>query len=84
MGDPDSGQNWGAENRDGSSGANFVSAPANGTEWSVNTTPPSAGGTQAVQYQASGNKAGTYTTVANMTSNVTPGTTQVVQTLTVR
>jgi hypothetical protein len=82
-GDPDSGVNWGAENRDGTSGVNIASAPANGSEWRVNTAQPAAGGTQAVQYQASGDKAGTHTTVANMTSNVTPGTTQVVVTLTV-
>jgi hypothetical protein len=74
--------NWGAENRDGTSGANIASAPANGSEWKVNTTPPAAGGTQTVQYQVSGDKAGTHSTVANMTSNVTAGTTQVVVTLT--
>ena len=32
-GDPDSGVNWGAENRDGSSGANIAVAPANGSEF---------------------------------------------------
>jgi hypothetical protein len=81
-GDPDSGQNWGAENRNGSSGANIPSAPADGSEWSVDTSPPTAGGTQTITYQASGNRAGTFQSVANMTSNVTPGTTQVVVNLT--
>jgi hypothetical protein len=36
-----------------------------------------------VTYDASAKKAGTYTSVAGMTSDVTPGITQVVQTLTV-
>ncbi|HEY7624239.1 MAG TPA: S8 family serine peptidase [Candidatus Limnocylindria bacterium] len=81
-GDPDSGVNWGAENRDGTSGANLAAAPGDNTEYRVNTTPPTAGGTQTIQYQASGKKAGTYSSVASMTSNVTPGTTQVVVNLT--
>ena len=82
-GDPDSGQNWGAENRDGSSGANIASAPVNGHEFAIHTTPPAAGGSATITYDASSKKAGTYKTVAGMTSNVTPGTTQVVKTLTV-
>jgi len=82
-GDPASGQNWGAENRDGSSGANIASAPANSTQYSVNLSPPIPGGTQTVTYDASAKKAGTYRAVADMTSDVTPGTTEVVQTLTV-
>ena len=32
-----SGQNWGAENRDGTSGANISPAPPNGHEFSINT-----------------------------------------------
>jgi len=43
-GDPDSGQNWGAENRTGTSGANIATAPANGSEYKVHTLPPTAGG----------------------------------------
>ena len=79
--DPGSGGNSGAENRDGTSGKNLTT-PANSTEWHVNTAPPAAGGTATIEYDASAKKAGTYTTVAGMTSNVTAGTTEVVQTLT--
>jgi subtilisin family serine protease len=80
--DPGSGGNTGAENRDGTSGVNLA-APANDTEWAVNTTGPAAGGTASVSYDASSKKAGTYDSTASMTSNRTPGITQVVQTLTV-
>jgi hypothetical protein len=79
--DPGSGGNSGAENRDGTSGKNLTT-PANTTEWHVNTAPPAAGGTATIEYDASAKKAGTYTTVAGMTSNVTSGTTQAVHTLT--
>jgi hypothetical protein len=80
--DPGSGGNSGAENREGTSGQNLTT-PANNTEWRVNLSGPTAGGTAMVTYDASAKKAGTYTTVAGMTSDVTPGITQVVQTLTV-
>jgi hypothetical protein len=82
-GDPGSGVNWGAENSDGTSGKNISPAPANGTEWAIHTSPPAAGGTATIWYDASAKKAGTYRSIASMTSDVTPGTTQVVQTLTV-
>ena len=82
-GDPASGQNWGAENSDGSSGANIATAPANGSEFLLHTTPPTAGGTQVVSYDASAGQPGTYTSTASMTSNITPGTTQKAVTLTV-
>ena len=82
-GDPDSGVNWGAENRDGSSGANIATAPANGSEYLVNTTPPAAGGSVSIPFDVSAKKAGTWHSVAAMTSSMTPGTTQVLQTLTV-
>jgi hypothetical protein len=80
--DPGSGGNSGAENRDGSSGKNLVT-PADGTEWLVSLSPPVAGGTATIGYDASAKKAGMYRSVASMTSDVTPGTTEVVQTLTV-
>jgi hypothetical protein len=83
VGDPTSGVNWGAENRTGTSGVNLAAAPADGSEWAVNTTGPTAGGTQTITYDVSAKKAGTYRSVAAMTSNLTPGTTQVVQTLTI-
>jgi hypothetical protein len=49
----------------------------------VTTAPPVAGGSQTITYDASSKKAGTYKSVAGMTSDQTPGVTQVVQTLTV-
>jgi hypothetical protein len=49
----------------------------------VTTTPPAAGGTATIGYDASSKNAGTYTSTASMTSNVTPGTAQAVKTLTV-
>ncbi len=67
-GDPDSGQNWGAENRTGSSGVNFASAPANGSEWAVNTSPPTAGGAVVLNFDIFSKIAGTYHSVASMTS----------------
>ena len=83
VGDPDAGVNWGAENRTGTSGANIGSAPADGSDYIVDTVPPAAGGGVTITYDAKSKKAGTYKTVAGMTSNVTPGATQVVKELTV-
>ncbi len=80
--DPGSGGNSGAENRDGTSGQNLAT-PHDNTEWAVNLSPPTAGGSVTITYDASSKKVGTYKSVAAMTSDVTPGTTQVVQTLTV-
>jgi hypothetical protein len=82
-GDPDSGSNWGAENRDGSSGANIATQPASDTEYAVNTTGPTAGGTTTLTYDVWSKFAGTYHSVASMTSDQTPGVTQVSQTITV-
>jgi hypothetical protein len=80
-GDPDSGVSWGAENRDGSSGVNILTAPANGSEFFVNTSPPAAGGTGTIRFDLKGNKTGAFDSVAEMTSNLTPGKTQVIQTV---
>jgi hypothetical protein len=82
-GDPGSAINWGAENRDGTSGKNIPSAPANNTEWRPVLTPPTAGGSATFTYDASADQPKTYTSTASMTSSVTPGTSQSVQTLTV-
>lgn len=82
-GDPDSGVNWGAENRDGSSGVNLVSAPANGAEYAVITAPPTAGGSVMILFDIWAGKPNIYRSVASMTSDQTPGITQVVVTLTV-
>jgi hypothetical protein len=78
-GDPDSGSNWGAENRDGTSGKNIAAQPANGSEWRVTLTGPTAGGSATIGYDASAKKEGDYHSVASMTSSVTPGITQVVR-----
>jgi subtilisin family serine protease len=82
-GDPGSAMNWGAENRDGTSGKNIPSAPANGSEYRPVLSGPTAGGTVTVPYDASAAIPGGYTSVASMTSNQTPGITQVVSGLTV-
>ncbi len=82
-GDPASGTNWGAENRDGTSGKNIVPPPANGSEFAVLTAPPQAGGTASFSWDVSADRHGTFGSIASMTSNVTPGKTQVVQTFTV-
>lgn len=57
-GDPGSGSNWGAENRDGTSGKNIPAQPANGSEFAVVLAPPQAGGTVTIEYDASAAKAG--------------------------
>ncbi|MGZ4380678.1 MAG: S8 family serine peptidase [Gaiellaceae bacterium] len=82
-GDPGSAMNWGAENRTGTSGINIPSAPANNTEYRVNMGPPTPGGSVVLNFDVFSKKAGTYQSVAAMTSDTTPGTTQVSQTITV-
>jgi hypothetical protein len=82
-GDPDAGVNWGAENRNGSSGMDIASAPANSSQYTVNTSGPTPGGSATITYDAEAKRAGVYKSVATMTSNVTPGKTQEVVTLTV-
>jgi hypothetical protein len=82
-GDPDSGQNWGAENRTGSSGANIASAPPNGSEWKVNTSPPAAGGSVSIPFDITSKVAGFYHSLASLTADTVAGTTQVSQPITV-
>ncbi len=82
-GDPASGSNWGAENRNGTSGQNIPVQPPNGSEFAVITAPPQAGGTASFSWDVSADRSGTFGSIASMTSNVTPGKTQVVQTFTV-
>jgi hypothetical protein len=82
-GDPDSGQNWGAENRTGSSGANIATAPANGSEWKVNTSPPAAGGSVSIPFDITSKVAGFYHSLASLTADTVAGTTQVSQPITV-
>jgi hypothetical protein len=82
-GDPASGVNWGAENRDGTSGQNLAAPPANDSEWAVILTGPVAGGSASVSWDVSADRSGTFSSIASMTSNVTAGSTQVLQTFTV-
>ena len=82
-GDPGSAMNWGAENRDGTSGKNLAAAPADNSEYRPVLSGPTAGGSVSIPYDITSKKAGTYNSVASMTSNQTPGITQVVTTLTV-
>ncbi len=82
-GDPDSGSNWGAENRTGSSGVNLASQPANNSEFAVRTTPPAAGGVVTINFDVFSKKDGLYHSVASMTSDTTPGVTAVSQAVTV-
>ena len=82
-GDQDSGVNWGAENRTGTSGADIASAPADGSSYVVNTSPPTAGGSVSIPFDVTAKKPGTWNSVASLTSNTTAGTTKVNQTLTV-
>jgi hypothetical protein len=84
----------GAENRDGTSGVTTYSdpeggpvhgtigtVPANNDEYAVVLTGPTAGGSVSIDYDATALKAGTYTETANLTSDVTPGITQITQQL---
>ena len=78
-GDPVSGSNWGAENRDGTSGRNLTPQPPNGSEWRVVLSPPQAGGSATVEWDVLARKAGAYSSITTMSSNVTRGVTQLVQ-----
>jgi len=78
----------GAENRVGNRGGVIYfdgtgTLPSNGTELKVSSTPPAGGGTVTFTYNASAKQPGSYTTTANMKSNLTPGTIQDVVPLTV-
>ena len=83
VGDPDGTPNWGAENRDGTSGVNLPSYPGNGTEVGVFTSPPTAGGSVTLNFDIYSKLAAGYHSVASMTSDTTPGVTQVSQAVTV-
>jgi subtilisin family serine protease len=82
-GDPGSAINWGAENRDGTSGKNLASAPGNNTEWRPVLTGPTAGGSVSIPFDIFSKKAGTFHSDASMTSSTTKGTTVAPVTLTV-
>jgi hypothetical protein len=73
--------NWGAENRDGTSGKNLASAPANSTQYSVDLSPPIPGGAVTIPFDVWSKKAGTFHSDATLTSDQTSGQTIVPQTL---
>lgn len=64
----------GAENRDGTSGVNLGRAPVAGEQFAIETSPPQAGGSQTISYDALGTHRGTYELVATMMSNVSNAT----------
>jgi hypothetical protein len=82
-GDPGSAMNWGAENRNGTSGINLASAPANNTEYRPVLTGPTAGGAITIPFDISSKKEGTWNSIATMTSDQTAGNTQIVTPITV-
>lgn len=69
----------GAENIFGNRGANAYyngtgSLPFNGTQLVVTTTPPTAGGSQVITFNAVGAKVGTWQNCANLTADLFQGT----------
>ena len=74
-GDPGSAMNWGAENRDGTSGKNLAAAPADNTEYRPVLGTPVPGGSATVPFDIWSKKTGTWHSDASLTSTVTPGTT---------
>jgi hypothetical protein len=86
-GDPDENPafpiNWGAENKDGSSGKNIASAPANNTEYRPVLSPPTAGGQVSIPFDIASKKSGTFHSDASMTASTVPGATVAPVTLTV-
>jgi hypothetical protein len=84
LGDPASTINWGAENRDGSSGKNIASAPANNSEYRPVLGKPVPGGAVTLRFDLWGSVAGTWFSDARLTSNQTVGTTIVPRKITVK
>jgi hypothetical protein len=82
-GDPGTGINWGTENRDGSSGINLPSAPANGSEYRPVLGTPVPGGLVSIPFDIFSKKTGTFHSDASMTSDQTAGTTIATQAITV-
>jgi hypothetical protein len=82
-GDPGTGQNWGAENRTGTSGANIAGAPADGSQYQVHTSPPTAGGSVTIPFDITSKAPGSYHSLASLTTDQTSGVTQVNQPITV-
>ena len=54
-----------------------LSAPADNSEYGVNTSAPTAGGTVVLSFDVWSKKIGTWHSDASMTSDTTPGVTTV-------
>ncbi len=76
IGGPDSiGLTVGAENRNGTSGAEYDAEPAADDELVVSTSGPNPGGSTVIEYDALGKGAGTYEIVAAMVTDLSPSST---------
>jgi subtilisin family serine protease len=65
----------GADNRDGSSGADLgLNTPPLGTGYEVIAGSPTPGGSMTINYEAYGQRTGTYKILSTMTSDITQGT----------
>ncbi len=82
-GDPGSAMNWGTENRDGSSGINLPSAPADNSEYRPVLSGPVPGGLVTLPFDVFSKKVGTHPSVASMTTDQTKGTTIVTEPMTI-
>ncbi len=88
-GDQTAGLNTGAENRDGTSGKNlftppvFSSFPASNSDLTVETSPPTPGGTVMITYDAFGRNAGEHDIFATLASSIVQGLTTDKETITV-
>jgi subtilisin family serine protease len=67
--------NWGAENRDGSSGISLASYPGNGVTDLVTLGPPIPGGAVTLGFDIWSGTPGSWFSDARLTSDQTPGTT---------
>jgi subtilisin family serine protease len=84
LGDPGSTINWGAENRDGSSGKNIASAPADDSEYRPVLGKAQTGGSVTLRFDLWGPTVGTWFSDARLTSNQTVGMTIVPRKITVK
>jgi subtilisin family serine protease len=73
--------NQGAENRTGTSGATYTGGTD--TDWSVNTSPPTAGGSVNITYAAAASRTGTYVLAPTATTPLVKGVISVARGLTV-
>lgn len=85
VGGPDPvGLTVGAENRDGSSGKNLGATPASGSQYVIQTSPPTPGGSVTITYDALSKNKGTYNITAVMTADTMNGQTVEIVKVTVR